>query len=162
MQIKAATLSALFLAVLFIQPGCAAIPGSKPQSPNVSIASVRPLNLSLTRQKLGFSLRVENPNSFDLPLEALEFTARFAGQDIATGSSREKVTIPANGEAFVEVEVVAGINKMLGQFRAMIDSKTLELDYGVTGTVKLANWPRRIPFNVEGELDDPRQSDKPG
>jgi LEA14-like dessication related protein len=161
MLIKATALYALFLAVLFMQPGCAAIPGSKPQSPNVTIASVRPLNLSLTRQKLGFSLRVENPNSFDLPLQALDFTARFAGQDIATGSSHEKVTIPANGEAIVEVEVIAGIDKMLSQFRTMIDSKTLELDYGVTGTVKLANWPRRIPFNVEGELEDPLQADKP-
>jgi len=136
---------------------CAAIPGSKPESPTVRIASVRPLNLSLTEQKLGFKLRVENPNNFDLPLEALNFTASFAGEDIAEGSSDEKITIPAKGEAIVDVAVTAGINKMLNRFRSMIDSKTLQLDYGVTGTVKLANWPRRIPFNVDGELDAPTE-----
>ena len=144
-------LSALF--ILITLTGCASIPTSKPEAPKVTVASVRPLNLSLTRQKLAFRLRVQNPNNFDLPLQQMNFIAKFAGQEIAEGSSDERVTIPANGEAILEVSVTAKIAEMLNQFRAMIDSDTLELDYGVTGTVKLANWPARIPFNVDGVLD---------
>jgi len=120
----------------------------------LALISVRPLNLSLSNQKLAFKLRVKNPNSYDLPMQSLKFTARFAGQDIAEGASDKAVTLPAKGEAVMEVSVNAGINRVLERFRNMISSGTIELDYGVKGNIKLANWPTRIPFDVEGELNE--------
>lgn len=138
-----------------LNAGCAAIPGTKPLPPKVSLIGVRPLNLSLTKQKLAFKLKVVNPNRFDLPMESLQFAASFAGQEIAKGSSDKPVTLPARGEAELEVTVNAGIVQVLERFRSMIEGGTIELDYGVKGTVKLANWPRRIPFDVVGELEDP-------
>lgn len=139
--------------LILLQTGCGIIPGTKPEAPTVTVDGVRPLNLSLNRQKLAFRLRVQNPNSFDLPLQSLDFSAHFAGEKIADGSSKDDVIIPAKGEAFIEVEVIAAINTLLGQFRNMLDDDDLQTDYGVTGRVKLANWPRRIPFNVQGELE---------
>lgn len=121
------------------------------------MAGVRPLNVSLTKQRLEFKLRVENPNPYDLPLRSLDFVANVAGEKFATGRSDEHVTIPAEGEAIVAVEVITGIDRLIGRMRSMIDDRTLELDYGVTGSVKLANWPKRIPFDVEGVLENPRK-----
>ncbi|MEE9320804.1 MAG: LEA type 2 family protein [Granulosicoccus sp.] len=137
--------------LILLQTACGIIPGTKPEAPTITVEGVRPLNLSLTRQKLAFRLRVQNPNGFDLPLQSLDFSAHFAGEKIAEGSSKDEVIIPANGEAFVEVDVIAGINTMLEQFRNMLDSDEMKLDYGVVGTVKLANWPKRIPFKAEGQ-----------
>lgn len=144
------------LAAVLALGACGSYPSVRPDPPKVSVAGVRPLNVSLTRQRLEFKLLVENPNAFDLPLRSLDFVANVAGEKMATGRSDERVTIPANGEAVVVVEVVTGIDRLIGRVRSMIDDRTLELDYGVTGTVKLANWPKRIPFDVDGVLANPR------
>lgn len=134
-------------------PGCATILSKKPLAPVVKIAAVRPLNLSFTKQRLAFTLQVHNPNDYDLPLENLDFVASLAGDNIATGKSDQAVTLPANGEATVEVEVEARINQLLSQLQSMLSTNSINLEYGVKGHVKLANWPTRIPFDVVGEFE---------
>ena len=41
----------------------------------------------------------------------------------------------------------------------MLEERTLDLDYGVSGSVRLANWPARIPFDVDGVIENPRGDD---
>ena len=135
---------------------CSSLPLAKPQAPSVTVAAVRPVSIGLTKQTIGLTLRVANPNGFDLPMQSLTFNARFSGEKFAQGQSVEKVVIPAKGEALVEVQVTAGLAKLANQLKAMINSPNAELNYDVTGLVKLSNWPKAIPFNVEGEIDDPR------
>jgi len=135
---------------------CSTLSSIKPQSPSITVADVRPLSLSLTTQTIGLSLRVANPNNFDLPMQSLTFLAHFSGQQFAKGHSVNNVIIPANGEALLEVEVEAGLVKLANQLKSMLDTENAELNYDVSGVVKLANWPKAIPFNVEGELEDPR------
>lgn len=135
---------------------CSTLPSIKPQSPSISVADVRPLSLSLNTQTIGLSLRVANPNNFDLPMQSLTFNAHFSGQQFAQGHSVKNVVIPANGDALIDVEVEAGLVKLANQLKNMLDSNNAELNYDVSGVVKLSNWPKAIPFNVEGEIDDPR------
>ena len=142
----------LFTTTMLLVSGCASMLPKKPEAPIVKIASVRPLNLSFTKQRLAFTLQVHNPNDYDLPLQSLNFVASLAGDKIATGKSDQEVTLPANGAATVEVEVEAGITKLISQFQNMLSANSLNLDYGVKGYVKLANWPTRIPFDVVGEF----------
>jgi len=144
------------LCVLSLLNACSTVPLSKPKSPSVTVAGARPINLSLTSQTIGLTLRVANPNSFDLPMQSITFNARFAGEKFAQGNSVNRVTIPANGEALLEVEVKAGLGQLASQLKSMFDTEQVELNYDVVGVVKLANWPKAIPFNVEGELEDPR------
>lgn len=140
---------------LLLLASCSSIPTSKPLAPKVTVAGVTPLNLSLTDTKLNFTLRVENPNTYDLPLQNLEFAAFFAGKQIATGLTNEAVTIPANGEAMMDIAVTAGLSKIFGQLKSMLEEQQFDLNYNVVGKVKLKNWPTRIPFNVEGEFEQP-------
>ena len=148
--------------VLLLVSGCATLEKAKPVAPEVSIASVRPMNLSLTGQKLNFTLRVKNPNAFDLPVQSLEFAATLAGKKIAEGVNNSAVTIPANQEAMMDVVVVAGLSTVIDQFKSIAGSlgkdltteEGINLDYGVKGAVKLANWPTKFPFDVKGDLAD--------
>jgi LEA14-like dessication related protein len=146
----------LMLSLFVLTTGCASGLLKKPDPPIVSVSAVRPLNLSLLQQRLGFTLLVKNPNAFDLPLEALEFVASFAKNEIASGFSDQAVIIPGNGEATLEVEVTASVSKIFSQLEAMLNSQSISLDYGVKGTVKLSNWPTKIPFDVEGQLQAPK------
>lgn len=138
--------------------GCAAMSAVRPKPPVVSVAGVRPLNLSLTKQRLRFRLLVENPNAFDLPVDSLDFVAKVGDERIARGSSDEPVVVPANGEAELSVDVTAGIDTVMDRVRSMLKDRTIDLDYRVDGTVKLANWPKRIPFDVDGTLENPLKS----
>lgn len=134
---------------------CASVPTSKPIPPTVTVASVIPKNLSLSGTRLLFTLDVANPNSYDLPMQQLEFIASFDNQNVARGTSEKAVTIPANGQAQLEVLVVAKLSQFFGQLRSMLLSQEFSLDYTVSGFVKLANWPLKIPFDVAGELEEP-------
>ncbi len=147
----------IFVTTQFFLSGCAGFPLKKPEPPVVNIASVKPLNLSLTKQKLVFKLSVFNPNPYDVPLESIDFIASLAGKELASGGSDQKVTLPAKDYAFVDVEVVLGIDKLLGQLQSMLESVDLSLGYVVKGHVKVANWPSKIPFNVEGEVNPPEK-----
>jgi len=141
---------------VMILSACSSIPLSKPQSPTVKLAGIRPTNISLTSQTLELTLNIQNPNGFDLPMESLTFSARFAGESFAQGNTINKVTIPANGDALLKVKVKTGLGQLAEQFRTMIATDELDLHYDIKGFVKLANWPKTIPINVQGELDDPR------
>lgn len=140
--------------LILLSTGCANTLSVKPQSPTVKVAGVSPINLSLTDTRLNFSLLVQNPNGFNLPVRNLDFDAFFAGKRIARGKSNQSVTIPANGEAIIDVGVSTGLSQILKHVKSMFDQQDFNLNYGVKGQVKLANWPAKIPFNVEGRLDE--------
>jgi len=148
--------SALLLGAALLAGGCASFPSVRPDPPTVSVAGVRPLSIGFTKQRLEFRLRVENPNDFELPLRSLDFVASLAGERIATGRSDERVVIPAEGEAIVAVDVETGVGRLIERMRDMLDDRQLDLDYDVSGFVRLDNWPARIPFDVGGVLENPR------
>jgi len=141
----------------FSLSACQSLPTAKPRSPTVTVDSVRPISLGLTSQTIGLTLRVANPNNYDLPMQSLTFNANFSGKKFAQGRSVDKVVIPANGEALLEVEVKTGLVRLANQLKAIANSANPELNYDVTGLVKLSNWPKAIPFNVEGDIEDPRK-----
>lgn len=147
--------SASLVWLLLLLSACASIPTSKPLPPAVQLISVKPINLSLSKAKLEFRLRVQNPNAFDLPLQQLDFVAFFAGDQIANGISKDAVTVPSKGESILRVAVDTKLSRLFDHLKHMVKAKEYDVAYGVKGNVKLANWPRRIPFNVEGELEEP-------
>jgi len=142
-------------ALLLIVQACSTFPTHKPIAPTVEIAGIRPLNLSLTRQRLEFRLLVANPNAFDLPLQALKFTAALDGKQIADGFSEQRVTLPAGGKAEVKVEVATKLSRLLGRIETLLSNPEESVNYAVKGAVKLANWPAPIAFDNEGSLTPP-------
>jgi len=132
--------------------GCASLV-SKPVKPTVELVSIRPLNVSLSEQKLRFNLKVTNPNSFDLPVEAINFVARFNNTNIASGKSNQSVTIPANGDATLALDVTAGLNRLASTLGVLLKGETLNVDYELKGTVEVTTWPKPIPFDVTGAMD---------
>ncbi len=133
-----------------------------PQDPEISLESVRPLNLSLSGQRLAITLNVANPNTFDLNVREINLTATLDGEPVATGESDARVTIPAEGQQTVELEVVAGLDVAFAQLRSMLSDNRSGLPYGVTGNVYLTNWPAAIPFDSTGRVDNPLNGESSG
>ena len=145
----------LAIMLCLLLSACTTMLTSRPLAPKVAVDSVKAEKIGLTRQNLLFQLAVSNPNSFDLPLQAINFIAAVDGVELAQGLSTERVTIPANGKAMLEVHVSTSVNKLLGRLLLAANQNRKNIAYDVRGFVKLSNWPARIPFNVDGALQNP-------
>lgn len=126
---------------------------TKPVKPTIELVSVRPLNINAAEQKLRFQLRMINPNGFDIPVEAINFVARFNDTNIANGKSTQSVIVPANSEALLSLDVTAGLDRLASTLKTLLQGKSLNLDYELSGTVQVATWPTPIPFDVIGAMD---------
>jgi len=143
-------LLALFVSAALLV-GCAGTP-LKPQPPQVTVKNVRPVGISLTEQTLLFTLNITNPNSFSLPIEAVDFVAKLSDQKIASGTSVQSATVPAKGSALLEVEVKTKLSDVLGKFRELMTGGGLKLNYGLEGNVKVKNRDGSFPFKLQGDL----------
>ncbi len=144
-------LPALFLTVFLF--ACASTPLS-PQRPEVSVVNVTPVSLSGNEQRFLFTLRLDNPNAFALPVEGVDLTATFAGEQIAVGRSTTEVSVPANGEAELGIEITTQLKNLLGNFLKNIGSGNLNLDYQLAGDIKIKNLATPFPFKSSGNLLD--------
>ena len=140
------------LFIVLILSACASVV-TKPVKPVIKLVSVKPLNISVTEQKLRFELKVINPNAFDMPVESVDFVARLNDTNIANGKSNQSVVIGANSEARLSLDVTASLGRLSNTLSSFVNGKSLNLDYELSGTVKVATWPQPIPFDVIGAMD---------
>lgn len=143
---------ALIMFISSVFTACSSIPSTPPIAPTVELDSVKPVKIGLRKQELSFKLNINNPNPYDLPLQSLSFIAEIEGSEVAQGISNEPVTLPANSDALVEVIVSTRLNRLLAQIFQLAGSDNNTVNYDVNGFVKLANWPLKIPFSVDGDL----------
>ena len=150
------TLACLTLCLLVALSACSSLPLHDPLPPEVSVDRIRLGKLTLRDQEVNLRLKVENPNSFDLPLQWLSFSVNVEGDEIAKGKSDQAVTVPASGEALLDISVSSSrlFKFVFGYLQQLTQGKTAT-GYSVTGVLKLANWPRRIPFDIDGVLEAP-------
>lgn len=106
----------------------------RPLKPEVALADVRFEGGNLLEQRFVLTLRVTNPNRFEIPMQGLTFTLDVADQPFAHGMGNRPVTIPALGEALVEVKATTGLVSFLSQFG------------------KLGKTPGAIPYRLKGRL----------
>lgn len=142
----------LIMLISSVFTACSSIPSTPPIAPTVELDSVKPVKIGLRKQELSFKLNINNPNPYDLPLQSLSFIAEIEGSEVAQGISNEPVTLPANSDALVEVIVSTRLNRLLAQIFQLAGSDNNTVNYDVNGFVKLANWPLKIPFSVDGDL----------
>ncbi len=152
----AATLPCLTVLLFVALSACSTLPINDPLPPTVSVDQIRLGKFTLRNQEVNLRLKVENPNRFDLPLQLLSFTVNVEGDELAKGLSDQAVTIPASGEALLDISLSSSrlFKFVVAYLQDLTQGKT-ETGYTVTGFVKLANWPQRIPFDVDGVLEAP-------
>ena len=157
-QITARHLLVALTTVSMLLSGCALFDLANPKEPTIKLDSVVPQSIGRTVQRLEIGLLVQNPNRFDLHIQELNFTALVNGENFAKGNSSESATVPASSEALLKVQVELGLADLLSQAAKLFTAPEQgPLQYGVSGTVTLENWPTDIPFDVVGEYSNPLQ-----
>lgn len=133
---------------------------SRIDPPTITLADIEPLNMTLFEQTYKLKLRVQNPNDFDLPLQAMNYVLELNGKKFANGVSRQQVTVPAYDSAVIETEVISNLVSIFDQIQDLALHGTGSLQYRLIGNVNVSDWDSRIPFEYEGtlNLDPTRQS----
>lgn len=134
--------------------GCAAL---HLEQPRVSLVDVGLQDVSLLRSSLVLELRVENPNSFRLPIERGVYTFFLGGERVGVGGTRTPLDVPAHGMSHQEIVLELDNLRLLSRLRALVDRRSvgyrIEADHYVSGFRSQA-----IHSVAEGELDGSRLS----
>ena len=142
----------LVLSALTLLSACAAIPTNL-ESPDISFVGIRALEASLFEQKLEVRLKVQNPNTIELPVNGLDVDVELAGEPFASGVSARQFVVPAHGEAEFDMIVTANAASALLKI-AGGDRKAREaIAYRLRGKLSTkVGLLRSIPFEESGTL----------
>lgn len=146
---------ASFLLVLQVLAsyGCATMQQSL-EAPEISLAGLSLIEASLSKQRYDLRLHVRNPNSISLPVRGMSYSVKLAGESFAQGESLQAFTVPASGEANIDLSVTTDLLRTLSGLQRMIGQGEQKLAYELGGTLQL-NLPfvKALPFSAAGEVD---------
>jgi LEA14-like dessication related protein len=132
--------------------GCAGL-GSYREPPRVSLVSIQPRELGVLEQRYGLQLRIMNPNDTALPVAGMQYSLQINDREFAYGVSRQPVSIPAYGEAVLDVDVVSNLLSVLRRLQEENTGKPGSLTYRLSGSLSLENRVGKLPFDYHGELN---------
>ncbi|MBT8142643.1 MAG: LEA type 2 family protein [Gammaproteobacteria bacterium] len=143
----------LILLLAFLMCSCSSL-SSMVERPQLSVDDFRLTDASLFRQTFKVRLKVDNPNSFALPILGLDYGVNIAGVDITQGTTNEGVRIPGNGSDYLEIDFDTNLMKSLPDLMDVVKSGGKNLDYKLDGNVRLDNaFFKQLPFSKSGTFD---------
>jgi len=135
--------------VLFLAAGCAALGEAEP--PHVGVSDIRLLGGGLLEQRMELTLRIGNPNNFDLPLDGLAFDLDVNERPFARGATNEATVVPRLGEVTIPVQATTSLLNMMGQVLSL--GAREDLSYRLVGRAYLRGpGGRALPFEQSGRL----------
>ncbi len=148
MRVWRVVLHALMSALLFAwAPAWAQPIGSAPE---VSIRSVDSVALQGATAILDLTLNIRNTGGLALPLQKLRFQLQFNGLEVAQGVSTAPVTIAAQQQAQVPVQVVVNSTILLGLIATLPPDGMVR--YVILGTAEIGQTMLQIPFTHSGAV----------
>jgi LEA14-like dessication related protein len=138
---------------------CSSLP-SNAVAPKVSVAEVDIKSLGLFELHFDVGLRVNNPNDFDLTIEALDFELELNGRAFAKGLTRTTTLIPAVSSTLVRVDAVTQSTNLMQQIKSLSpEALKRGVPYRITGRIKTDKSSAWFPFEkagiVGGEAERP-------
>jgi len=122
------------------------------QSPNVTLTDLRIVDLTLLEQSYALKIRIQNPNPVALPITGMHFELDVNDAELGRGVSDQAITVPAYGEAVMEIKVVSNLARIFDQIRNLENGETQDLRYRLTGDIRVANRLGKLPFDYQGQI----------
>ena len=110
-----------------------------------------PKQVGLLESTLLVTLRVDNPNSFRLPIERGIYTFFLEGERVGTGATRLPLDVPARSSSRQQVAIELDHAQLLPRLRSLLDR---EVDYRIEAEHVVRAFGERSVHSVsEGEVD---------
>jgi LEA14-like dessication related protein len=120
----------------------------KPESPEVLLVNIKPLDTTIFEQRLQVDLRIRNPNDFDLEVTGLDFTLHLNDKRLARGLSNKASTIPRLGDSVLSVETTTSTLDVMRQLLNFRQDQ--DVTYQIEGV--LHSKGTRLPFDNSGVI----------
>lgn len=149
------TLSRSFSLILvaLLMSSCSSL-SSLVQKPGLSVADLSMVDGNLFQQTFRVRLKVDNPNSFALPILGLNYGLNIAGVDVADGTTANGVRIPANGTDYLDIDLSTNLLKSLPELSNVLKSGGKDLSYNFKGNLNLDNaFIKKVPFDKSGSFN---------
>ncbi|OGQ96297.1 MAG: hypothetical protein A2521_12245 [Deltaproteobacteria bacterium RIFOXYD12_FULL_57_12] len=121
------------------------------ERPRISVVDLRLTNATLFEQNYLVVLRIQNPNTADIPIIGLQYELELNDQFFASGVANQPVTVPGLGSAVIEVETTSTLLSIFNQLSALQQETGQDLSYRLKGKIHLANLSS-LPFNYSGTI----------
>lgn len=140
-------------AALLLLAGCALFQ-PRLEQPSINLVGFRLNEASLFQQRYTLVLAVQNPNRLSIPVRGMRYTLTVAGDEFARGVSPRQFTLPAYGEAEIEVEMTTNLISSLRRLQALLQEERSVVDYELSGHLDVASeaYDGILPFQSHGEL----------
>lgn len=124
---------------------------SDAEAPDVSLAGLSFAEAGLFEQGFTLQLRLKNPNEFDIPVQAMNFSLDVNGASFAEGRSSKDFTLPASSEIVVPFDIAITTQDLIDRVTAIGTGR--RLDYQLTGSAEIDSWfSAPVPFDRSGKL----------
>jgi|SRR6185295_11628036 len=104
--------------------------------PDVTLAGLRLGQGDGLYQTLLVDLVLSNPNASDLKLNAISYRVKVEGRELASGASREPLTVPAHGTATYTMPATISLMSSFGFVRDVLTKSKSKVGYELTATLE--------------------------
>lgn len=125
---KALSIRFIFVAVLFVLSGCAAI-NLDYEEPSIELVSFKVLPANGFEQNFEIGLKLINPNNFELPFNGISYQLSVAGEALAHGVAANIPTAGAYGESRFVVPVSTNLMGGIRVIRALMYDQGQDISY---------------------------------
>lgn len=132
--------------------GCAVFDRSYTE-PEVQLANVQMLKSNLWEQSFRLRLRVDNPNSRNLPIRGMHYQVYLNNMRLATGVTDKAFNVPAYGSEYFDVTVRSNIWRHLGDLVKLVEHQQ-PVNYRIDGHIRTGLFlSPKLTLREEGTLD---------
>ena len=122
------------------------------EQPTFALKEVAITRLSLTEVHFRFGIEVQNPNSFDLDLRALEYTVYFNNREVGRGRLEKEVRIAKTSATLVHVPLLTDFKSLGDPLGLVLGGQDLRYKIEGAAIVKASLGTATIPFSKSGEI----------
>ena len=122
------------------------------EKPTFNLKEVAITRFSLLEVQFLFGVEVQNPNTFDLKLRALDYTVYFNDQEVGKGRMDQEVLIAKSAATLVQVPLQADFKNLGNPLKEIRAGRDLHYKIEGAAIVKAALGSATIPFSKSGEI----------
>jgi LEA14-like dessication related protein len=140
----------LIFGLLSLLPSCASWFFEKP---TFALKEVAVTSISLREINLLFGIEVQNPNSFDLKLRALEYKAYLDDREVGNGRLEKEVLIAKSSSTLVQSPLQTDFQSLSNPLGLVLSGKDLRYKIEGAAVIKARLGTTTIPFSKSGEIN---------
>lgn len=141
----------LLLAGLLLAAGCGELKHDY-ETPTINVSYFRPLPGQGIAPRFGIGLHIINPNDFALDIRGVSYSVSLQGQRIVVGVARDLPTVPAYGEADIDLQAATDVISSIKLITGLMREPQQLINYQLDARLDIRGFARKVRVVRKGEF----------